>query len=182
MQIDLSSLHRLITAMIQIGTIDEVQAEPLRYRVTFDGIRKSWWLRHGVDRAHNASSWNPYEKGEQVLCLLPGGNWDGAIICAMYSEQHPQPETSLDKFVRTMKDGARIEYNSSTHELNAVLPEKGKVSLIAKGGVFIDGPLKVTEDISSEQQIRDKKSSMQTMRDLYNAHTNGPSPPPDPQM
>ncbi|MBO9493852.1 phage baseplate assembly protein V [Thalassotalea sp. G20_0] len=180
--IDLSTIHRALMSMIQIGTIDEVQADPLRYRVTFDEQRKSWWLRHGERRALKASSWDPYEKGEQVLCLLPGGNWDGVIICAIHSDQNPQPESDLDKFVRDMKDGARIEYDSNSHSLKATLPNEGTVELVAKGGFLLDGPLEVTEDITSHKEVRDKKGTMQLMRDQYNGHVNGNSPPPDPQM
>jgi hypothetical protein len=50
------------------------------------------------------------------------------------------------------------------------------------GDVEIIGELKVSEDIKSEKEISDKTSSMQAMRDAYNPHTHGSSPPPSTQM
>ncbi len=45
-----------------------------------------------------------------------------------------------------------------------------------KGNVDVDGYIKATQDIS------DKKGSMQEMRDAYNPHTHGNSPPPSKPM
>ncbi len=45
-----------------------------------------------------------------------------------------------------------------------------------KGNVDVDGYIKATEDIS------DKTGSMQEMRDAYNPHTHGNSPPPSEPM
>lgn len=170
--IDLSTIYRALMSMIQIGTIDEVQANPLRYRVRFDQQRKSWWLRHGEQRALKASSWDPYGKGEQVLCLLPGGNWDGVIICAMHSDQHPQPEISLDKFVKVMNDSARIEYDSNSHSLKATLPSGATTRLISTGGITVEGDLSVLGNINASQEISDKTRSMSADRSIYNSHNH----------
>ena len=45
-----------------------------------------------------------------------------------------------------------------------------------KGDLFVDGKVQATEDVI------DKKSSMQEMRDIYNGHTNGNTPQPSQQM
>ena len=168
--IDLSTIHKALMSMVQIGTITKVQANPLRYRVTFDKQRKSWWLRHGERRALKASSWDPYEKGEQVLCLLPGGNWDGVIICAMHSDQNPQPESDLNKLVRDMKDGARIEYDSNSHSLKATLPEGATTQLVSTGGIRFQGDLSVIGNISASKEVSDKTRTMSADREIYNNH------------
>ena len=46
------------------------------------------------------------------------------------------------------------------------------------GNVEIIGGLKVLENIESEGEVSDKTGSMQAMRDAYNPHTHGNSPPP----
>lgn len=49
---------------------------------------------------------------------------------------------------------------------------------IGGGDLFVDdGNLHVTNG-----EVIDKKGSMQEMRDIYNAHTNGNTPTPNPQM
>ena len=50
------------------------------------------------------------------------------------------------------------------------------------GNVEIIGGLKVLENIESEGEVSDKTGSMQAMRDAYNPHTHGNSPPPSALM
>lgn len=73
--------------------------------------------------------------------------------------------------------GETCVYDQFGHQV--LLHENGIKML---GDVEIIGELKVSEDIKSEKEISDKTSSMQAMRDAYNPHTHGSSPPPSTPM
>ena len=73
--------------------------------------------------------------------------------------------------------GETCVYDQFGHQV--LLHENGIKML---GDVEIIGELKVSENIKSEKEISDKTSSMQAMRDAYNPHTHGSSPPPSTQM
>ncbi|MEQ1412258.1 phage baseplate assembly protein domain-containing protein [Acinetobacter indicus] len=51
-----------------------------------------------------------------------------------------------------------------------------------EGDLFVNGQIRATDDISSATEIRDKKSTMQSMRDAYNSHRHGNSAGPDKSM
>jgi len=52
-----------------------------------------------------------------------------------------------------------------------------------KGSLFVDdGELFVDGRIVSKSDVSDKKGSMQEMRDIYNEHKNGNTPPPNQKM
>ena len=185
---DLAELIQRIVKLAQFGVIEEIQYEPLRYKVRFDDVRRSHWLQHGVIRGHAASQWDPYETGEAVLCILPEGARDGVVICALYSTDWPQNSSQPGLWRRNMDDGAVIEYDSGTSHLKATLPDGGKVTVEAPGGfrfvgdMDIDGKVKTTGNIQSEAEVSDKTGTMQTMRNQYNGHKHGPTPPPAPQQ
>jgi len=79
--------------------------------------------------------------------------------------------------VVNVAEGETCVYDQFGHQV--LLHENGIKML---GDVEIIGELKVSEDIKSEKEISDKTSSMQAMRDAYNPHTHGSSPPPSTQM
>ena len=79
--------------------------------------------------------------------------------------------------VVNVAEGETCVYDQFGHQ---VLLHKDGIKML--GDVEIIGELKVSEDIKSEKEISDKTSSMQAMRDAYNPHTHGSSPPPSTQM
>ena len=74
-------------------------------------------------------------------------------------------------------DGETCIYDQFGHQV--LLHENG---IKMTGNVEIIGGLKVLENIESEGEVSDKTGSMQAMRDAYNPHTHGNSPPPSVQM
>ncbi|WP_067519517.1 phage baseplate assembly protein V [Endozoicomonas ascidiicola] len=180
--IDLADINQRLEKLLETGTIDEVKLNPLRYRVKFSSSRQSYWLRHGFQRMASSASWDPYVKGEQVLCARPGGGRQGVVICAVDSDQHGQHSNSPDVFRRDMPDGAMFEYNSKSHQLNITLPAAATTNFISQGGINMKGPLAVDGPITSTKDITDKKSSMDDMRDTYNTHATGNHVPPAPEM
>ncbi len=79
--------------------------------------------------------------------------------------------------VVNVAEGETCVYDQFGHQ---VLLHKDGIKML--GDVEIIGELKVSENIKSEKEISDKTSSMQAMRDAYNPHTHGSSPPPSTQM
>ncbi|MDA3509400.1 phage baseplate assembly protein [Acinetobacter junii] len=79
--------------------------------------------------------------------------------------------------VVNLAEGETCVYDQFGHQ---VLLHKDGIKML--GDVEIIGKLKVSKDIKSEKEIFDKTSSMQAIRDAYNPHTHGSSPPPSNQM
>ena len=74
-------------------------------------------------------------------------------------------------------NGETCIYDQFGHQV--LLHENG---IKMTGNVEIIGGLKVLENIESEGEVSDKTGSMQAMRDAYNPHTHGNSPPPSALM
>ena len=107
--------------------------------------------------------------------LAPGGELPQAVcLPALYRTAHPAPSDGPSKHVTVYADGARIEYDRAAHRLSAVLPAGGAAVLTAPGGVTVTGDVTVTGSVTASGQITDHRSSMQSMRDTYNAHVNHP--------
>ncbi|MCW7553651.1 phage baseplate assembly protein V [Endozoicomonas gorgoniicola] len=179
---DPASLNQRIEKLLQFGTIAEIQFSPLRYRVMLSGSRTSYWLRHGFARMADSASWDPYRKGEQVLCAFPGGGRLGVVVCAVDSDQYRQRSTDPDVYRRDMPDGAVFEYNSQTHQLNIVLPAGATTALASNGSIDLTGDVNVTGNIQASGDITDSKSSMDALRGTYNQHANSNHSPPAPEM
>ncbi len=69
-------------------------------------------------------------------------------------------------------DGAVIEYDRETHQLNAVLPDGATTELVSDGGVTIIGDVIVTGNIKATGEVIDHTRSMKADRDIYNSHTH----------
>jgi len=142
MQISEHQVRRLVAELLEIGTIDQVQAKPLRYKVRLDEERVTDWIRQGIERAGGTRDWNPLDVGEQVLIAKPLGAAP-VILCSLNRDQYPQPEENLEQFYREFKDGSWIRYDRETHHLEADIKGTAKVTtegymqLHAKGDLFL---------------------------------------------
>ncbi|QQC82991.1 phage baseplate assembly protein [Acinetobacter bereziniae] len=79
--------------------------------------------------------------------------------------------------VVNVAEGETCIYDQFGHQV--LLTESG---IKIKGDTEIEGELKVTKSIEAAQEVSDKKGSMQGMRDTYNPHVHGNSPPPNKPM
>ncbi|MFW1857924.1 phage baseplate assembly protein domain-containing protein [Acinetobacter defluvii] len=112
------------------------------------------------------SSWIP-EKSRVVILPLMGKSARSIIIA---STEAP--------IMITVNEGETCIYDQFGHQ---ILLHKNGVKI--KGDVeIIEGGLIVEKDIKSKANISDQKGSMQAMRDAYNPHTHGNSPPPSTPM
>lgn len=51
-----------------------------------------------------------------------------------------------------------------------------------EGNLFVHGKVIADEDVQAKGEVIDQKGSMQVMREIYNGHNNGNTPPPTQQM
>ena len=111
------------------------------------------------------SSWIP--KGSRVVIIPMLGKSSRSVIVG--STEAP--------VLVVANEGETVVYDQFGHKI--LLTESG---IKITGDTEIDGKLTVRNDIKSNGQISDTKSSMQAMRDTYNSHTNGNTPAPSQKM
>ncbi|WP_158117220.1 phage baseplate assembly protein V [Vibrio cincinnatiensis] len=136
-----AQLVRLLSEMIQFGTIVDVQAKPLRYKVQFDENRVSSWIPMNVDHAAEVRSWKPLQVGEQVVVLKPFGAQGGVIVASLNQTKFDQPKDQLNLYYHEFPDGTWLEYDMEQHKLTGhiegdlILTTAGNAKLTAKQNV-----------------------------------------------
>jgi phage gp45-like len=90
-----------------------------------------------------------------------------------------QGKTSRSVVIAT--DGAPIVIHVAEGE-TCIYDQFGHSVWLKEDGIHIEGDLFVNGKVQATDDVIDKKSSMQEMRDKYNSHTNGNTPQPTPQM
>ncbi len=105
--------------------------------------------------------------GSEVIALFLGGNRDHGSVLAVFNKQHTNQDT--------LEEGEQSLFDKNGTKI--LLKADGSIHITPNGGtVYISGHLVVSGNVS------DQNGSMQEMRDDYNPHVHGGSPPPDPQM
>ncbi|CAI0766449.1 phage baseplate assembly protein V [Serratia quinivorans] len=141
MNTQLSELLRLLTNLIRIGTISEVDTENGLCRVQTGGLETTplKWL---TMRAGSARTWWAPSIGEQVLILSMAGELTTAFVLpAIFSDAHPAPSDSEGALVAEFPDGARFSYDP---EASALTVEGVKTAIFkATTGIRLETP-KVT--------------------------------------
>ncbi|MDW6004727.1 phage baseplate assembly protein V [Vibrio mangrovi] len=172
-----AQLVRLISDMIQVGVIIEVQAKPLRYKVRFTPDLYTDWIPANVGHAGQVKDWQPLQEGEQVMVLKQFNTQSGVIIASLNQTSFDQPKEDLNRFYREFPDGTWLEYDMESHLLSGKIT--GKVNLevdqqfrvqapkiVLVGDIEHDGSQKSTGDIA------DGVRSMAADRSIYNTHTH----------
>lgn len=156
---------RRIAAMIQAGTVEEVDYATARCRVRV-GDWVSAWVPWQTLSGGAVRHWNPPSVGEQCMMMSPSGEpANGFVLPGFYTQQHQgAPANTGNVIAWAMPDGAAIEYNHATGTLNAV---GVKVAIIRasqaikiycddvqiEGNVTITGDLDVTGIIHSDTDV-----------------------------
>lgn len=78
-------------------------------------------------------------------------------------------------------DGAPIVIHVDEGE-TCIYDQFGHSVWLKENGTHVEGDLFVNGKIQATGDVIDQKSSMQEMRDIYNEHTNGNTPPPSQKM
>lgn len=188
-----SQLVRLISQMIQIGTIVEVQAKPLRYKVQFTSDLTTSWIPSDVGHAGAVKDFAPHQAGELVLVVKEFNTQGGVIVASLNQNSKDQPKDDLNLFYREFPDGTWLQYDMANKVLSGSVV--GKVNLdaateirlaapklIFDGDIEHDGKQTSTGNIASQasisavanvsagQNISDSVRSMAQDREIYNGH------------
>lgn len=122
-----------------------------------------------------------------VLLNLTGGDDTSACwaICGVESTEFPFPVHNPKEHKRVYPNGTSITHNSETNELTVIMTS-GKATIAAPDKITMDtqelyctGKINADDNIHSDKDVSDNKSTMQKMRDKYNAHkhSNQVAPP-----
>src|SRR5688572_11638069 len=104
--------------MLRYGLISEIDAAKGLARVEFDDTGVvSPWLAMAVKNTKDNQFEDWYDVNEHVACLLDEHAETGVIICSIYDENNQPPVGNENKWVKTFKDGTKIEYDRDSHEL-----------------------------------------------------------------
>jgi len=114
-----AELMRLLSNVLRVGTVSQIQSDPPRVRVETGDLLTDW-LRWSTQRAGAFNVWMPPAVGEQVLLACPGGTTEAAVIlCSINSAAFPAPSGSLNEICITAPDGARFSYDADAGALAA---------------------------------------------------------------
>lgn len=128
----LNELERLISNLLRVGVVEEVDTEKMVCRVRA-GRNLTDWIRWGADRAGAGRSWWAPVTGEQVLFGAVNGELTTAfVLCSLYSDANSAPSHSAQAMHKTFSDGAVIEYEPETGELTVTGIQKATVNAAQK--------------------------------------------------
>lgn len=136
MSVEVAELLRRLNRLMMPGIVHSVP-RPGWVRVK-QGDYVTGALKVFQSAAGNHKTHRPIKKGEQVLCLFPGGGEVGFALRGLTTETNALPTGAADGVtIDAYEDGTIITYDENSHELSADV--KGTVKVKATGGVDIDG-------------------------------------------
>ncbi len=125
-----------------------------RYRVRLADGQLSAWLPKLTPFADVSTTDKPLAVGTQVVVLLARDREEGVILGTLNCNAHPDP-SGRDTLHRTRHaDGAVIEYDMETHQLNAILPDEATTRLTSTGGVTVDGDTVINGNLTVNGNAR----------------------------
>lgn len=154
--------------MLRFGIVSEVNLKSVQVRVHFgDDDSTSFWLPVLQTKTLKDKFYAMPDVGEQVACLMDENSEDGVILGSIYSSADLPPVGSENEISMNLENGSFINSNKETQTLTISFP-----NLKIIGNIQHEGILQNTGGISSNGDIADKKSTMQSIRDVYNPHTH----------
>ena len=198
----LAALESRVARLLSHGAVAEVRTAPdARARADVgpdaDGAPVlTGWMPWMAVAAGELRAWSAPSAGERCLVLTPGGNdVESVILLGLHSSNYPAPSADAELAVVRLADGGVISYDSSTHVLEAALPDGAAARLEAD--LTVDGDITATGDVSAENvtasadvsaggDVSDAAGDLAEMRSTYNAHvhpsSSGPTGPPTQKM
>ena len=154
--------------MLRFGIVSQINPVLAQARVNFaDDESTSYWLPIIQSKTMKDKFFVMPDIGEQVACLMDENSEDGVILGAIYTSLDEVPAISNLQHLIKFEDGSFIEFNRDTQMLTIVAKTLNIVANVINTGKFEN-----TDGIVSNSDITDKTSSMQSMRDTYNAHNH----------
>lgn len=148
---------RRLGDLLRYGTVCEVDGA--RCRVQLDDGFETDWLKMPPLRAGKVRIWAPYSEGEEVSLACPDGDIAAATIHASHSSDDYAPPDDPTHTRIDWADGSWLGYDPGAGDFT-VQVVNGRVRLVAPGGlkfegdVEIDGKLRATGEISSDEDVK----------------------------
>ncbi|EIZ77776.1 putative baseplate assembly protein V (gpv) [Novosphingobium sp. Rr 2-17] len=142
-----SDPEQLTGEVIQLGTVASVDHGAATCTVEIGDLVTGDlpWL---AARAGNVRIWSSPSIGEQCAVLCPEGDLaNGLVLLGVWSDANPAPSDDPNVVLIEFPDGAVLSYNHATHALSAVLPAGGTGTIDAPGGLTINGPVTINDDV-----------------------------------
>ncbi len=130
------------------GTVVELDLSGAlhQYRIKLTTGQLSPWMPKCDMVSGESVSNHPLSLGTQVAALILDS--EGLILGTINSTRYPAV-SDADTLKRTVfKDGAVIEYDAQSHQLNAVLPSGATTHLTSDGGVTVDGDTTINGNLT----------------------------------
>lgn len=124
--------ERILSNMIRIGVVSQLDEANARVQVSVAGLTTDWlpWV---TSRAGATRTWSAPRVGEQVVVLSPYGDPAQAVaLPAIYQDAHPAPANTKDVEHVVFPDGSTVDYNSASNTLNVTVSGNGKVIVNCK--------------------------------------------------
>lgn len=178
---NVAEINRKLNNLISIGTVTESKSsEGLSLaRVKILERVTDFFPVVGTSNSFKTHA-TPIKVGEQVLVFCPYGEADsGIILGSIFNKGQKEPVGANDTTeVVEYSDGTRLSYDTSTKELK--IDASDKITILAQAinvtatsvnidaeditlssaSVLIDGPLHVTEEISTDATIADIRGDL----------------------
>lgn len=202
---ELSDLIRRVRNLIRRGVIHSIQQSPLRCRVALgaDPVTGqehiTGWLPLAAHSDAERQDWSLPAVGAPVTIFSEGGELRQGLVYpgSITDDQTPAGNTPHQHITR-YRTGAYVMYDSETNHLEVSLPDGGTVTLIAPGGIELDGEVVVTKSLTVRESARVEgdmavagditdldgaSGSLQDLREQYNLHdhdyNDGTTSPPN---
>lgn len=138
--------------MIRHGRIASVDLAAGRITVAM-GDLETGPVRWFTGGAGGTRVWTRPKEGEQVTLLAPDGDIEGAIAIRGHTcDAFPHIGDEARELVQ-FEDGAIIAYDPTSHALEATLPDGATVTIVAPGGVTIQGDVSITGNLQVDGEI-----------------------------
>ena len=154
---------------LRFGNICNIEGFRARVELPDEDYAKTDWLPILVSNSLSNQENNPIDIQTPVAVLLDESGQDGVILGAIYTDSNPPAVVDSTKKYYHFKDGSHFEFDPNTSKFTADI--KGEASIKAVKTTF-EGDVDVIGNITATKEKKNKKGSMQAVRDTYNGHTN----------
>lgn len=139
--------------LVRIGRVKSVDVAAARCVVELADGAETHDIRWLAPRMGETRAWLPPAVGEQVLLLCPAGELAGAVaLGGIACTAFPPPTSTATPLIR-FSDGAVLSYDPAAHALAFDLPGGATLSIVAPGGVTIEGDVDITGTLTASVDV-----------------------------
>lgn len=178
-----AEMIRLLSSVVMLGVVAELDEEAARVRVNADGMRTDW-IPWGERRAGpGVRTWSAPEVGEQVVIACPYGDPSQAVVVgSVYQQTYAAPATQRTIHRTIYADGTVIEYDREAHAFKidvgtgSVTVNCGNATVVASEDVTVEcanASVTASEDVTVDCTSATVTSSGSVTLDTPTTHATG---------